>query len=67
MSETKQPAGGGEGLGAMEDEASVIARLKAIADEYGLWAEVKEAYDSYRKDGDTPEQAALWAMYDYGP
>ena len=48
-----------------EHEADVLSRMKAIADERGLWAEVNDAYDSYRKGGDTPDEAAWCALYDW--
>ena len=52
-------------LGVSEYEAGVIAGMKARADAYGLWAEVKDAYDGYRKNGDTPSEAAWCALYDW--
>lgn len=54
-----------DGLGVSEYEAGVIACMKARADACGLWAEVKDAYDSYRKNGDTPAEAAWCALYDW--
>lgn len=57
--------GSTEGLGVSEYEAGVIAGMKARADAYGLWAEVKDAYDGYRKGGDTPADAAWCALYDW--
>ena len=30
-------------------ETGVVGRMKTMADAYGLWAEVKDAYDGYRR------------------
>ena len=46
-------------------EALVIAQLKAAAEPHGLWNEVKQAYDSYRRAGDDPKTAAFSALYDW--
>lgn len=48
-----------------QDEAKIVASMKARADAYGLWVEVKEAYDNYRKNGDSPAEAAWCALYDW--
>jgi hypothetical protein len=47
------------------DEATIIANMKEVADTYGLWWEVKGSYDSYRKEGNSPEEAASWALFDW--
>jgi hypothetical protein len=47
------------------EEADVVSRMKKIADAYGLWAEVKAAYDSYRAEGEAPAVAADCALYDW--
>ena len=39
--------------------------LKKLGEAFGLWAEVKEAYDIYRATGDHPRLAAMCAMYDW--
>lgn len=49
----------------MSEEAKIIAYMKTIADAYGLWAEVKAAYDSYRAEGEAPAVAADCALYDW--
>lgn len=54
-----------DGLGASQEEAAIVASMKALADTYGLWHEVKEAYDRYRAAGDMPAQAAQCALYDW--
>jgi hypothetical protein len=48
-----------------EEEAKIIALMKTIADAYGLWAEVKEAYDNYRAEGEEPAEACTYALYDW--
>lgn len=48
-----------------DEEQLVIERMRKEAERYGLWAEVKEAYDSYRAAGDSPKQAAWCALYDW--
>lgn len=48
-----------------EEEEAVVARMKETAEKEGLWEEVKEAYDGYRKNGDAPKEAAWCALYDW--
>jgi len=49
----------------MSEEAKIIAYMKTIADAYRLWAEVKEAYDNYRAEGEAPAEACTYALYDW--
>jgi len=46
-------------------EAAIIDRMKSRADAHGLWLEVKEDYDRYRRHGCKPEDAAFCALYDW--
>jgi hypothetical protein len=55
----------GNAPGSSERESDVIADMKAKADAYGLWPEVKDLYDCYRKNGDEPARAAWCAMYEW--
>jgi hypothetical protein len=47
------------------EEYYVLSEMKAAAENEGLWIEVKAAYDSYKKSGYAPEEAAFSALYDW--
>lgn len=47
------------------EEKAIVSEMKAAAENEGLWIEVKAAYDSYRKSGDAPAEAAFCALYDW--
>lgn len=49
----------------MPEEEKIVAYMKTVADAYGLWAEVKEAYDNYRAEGEEPAEACADALYDW--
>ena len=46
-------------------EGQVFDAMKAIADKYGLWAEVREQYNGFISGGDDPKTAAWCALYDW--
>ena len=49
----------------MPKEEKIVAYMKTVADAYGLWAEVKQAYDNYRTEGIAPAEACTYALYDW--
>jgi hypothetical protein len=48
-----------------KSDGQIFDEMKVLADKYGLWAEVREAYDRYRAGGDSAHEAAWCALYDW--
>jgi hypothetical protein len=47
------------------NENSIIRYMRDLADQNGLWSEVKQHYDSCRKNGDCAAAAAFHALYEW--
>lgn len=47
------------------DENDVIEKMKSMADQYGLWEEVKRDYDHNISRGMSPMNAAFDALYEW--
>ena len=46
------------------DEATLLQKMKAHADRWGLWADVERSYNQH-KASHKPETAAFYAFYDW--